>query len=279
MSATMQGAGQPVFNVRFPSLEKFEKELTENISKGGFYLRTQKPKPLRTKIEVRFHLPGKDEPVPMEGEVVQVVTPEQQDQVLKAGMAVQFCEFDENTVQWLQEILQECKSAEASETPQEQQTDDDRQEEEEEEDEFTGQDQSNIFAAVRSKSIHEKVSLAKRANRSVRNVLIQEGNKQVMRFILQNPKLTAQEVVQILKMPYINMETIQTIAKDGRWSQNEDIRYHIVISPKTPLPTALNVLNSLNVKNLALVAKSRHVKAQVKSNALKLLEKRRGGGT
>jgi hypothetical protein len=39
----------------------------------------------------------------------------------------------------------------------------------------------------------------------------------------------------------------------------------------------MNQLKGLNIKDLAKIAKSRHSKMQLKSNALKLLELRRSG--
>ncbi len=279
----------PIFNVRFPSLEAFEKEVRNNISKGGFFLKTKQVKPLRSIIEMRFHLPEKSKPISLKGEIVHVVSPDQPTTGMGPGMAVQFLNFDDNVVEELQTTITRLKTSVEQVAPEPESPEQDEKKIEDDEDyldsgdeddqeKTSSSDQSNIFAYIRSKSLTDKIKLAKRGNRAERNVLIQEGNKQILRFILQNPKLTAIEVVQVLKMPQTNLEAIQTISKDSRWMQNEEVRYHIVTCPKSPLPVALTALNSLNLKNLGAIAKSRNVKAQVKSNALKLLEKRRGSG-
>lgn len=132
-----------------------------------------------------------------------------------------------------------------------------------------------LYFTVRKLPLHQKVVAAKRGNRAVRNILLQEGNKKIVNFLLQNPQISTPEVLQMLKTPNLSQEIIKSIAKNSAFSQNEEIKFQIVTNPKTPLPMALNFLNALNVNNLAKLAKSGNVKHQIKSNALKLLETRR----
>ncbi|MFO8058468.1 MAG: hypothetical protein R6V10_14355 [bacterium] len=132
----------------------------------------------------------------------------------------------------------------------------------------------NLFAEIRSLPMHQKVVAAKRGNRSVRALLLQEGHKKILTHLLNNPQLSVGEVMQILKISNLSTELIQAIAKNSMWSQNEEIKYLITVHPRTPLPLALKTLNSLTTKNLAKIAKAGY-RAQIKSKAVKLLEQRR----
>jgi len=134
-----------------------------------------------------------------------------------------------------------------------------------------------LYFAIRKMSMHQKIVAAKRGNRSVRNIIFQEGNKKVMGFLLQNPQLSVPEVVQMLKMTGLAQDTIKLIAKNSNFSQSEEVKYHIVIHPRTPLPMALQTLIGLNQNSLAKIAKSGAVKHQIKSRSLQLLEQRRRG--
>ena len=137
------------------------------------------------------------------------------------------------------------------------------------------QNTENLYGTLRQMPFHQKVVAAKRGNRSVRAILIQEGNQKILNFLLQNPQISVPEILTILKTPTISYDAIQTIAKNQAWVSSEEVKYMLVTHPKAPLPLTLNLLPSLNVNSLAKLAKGGALKAQLKSNALKLLEQRR----
>ncbi|HUT55632.1 MAG TPA: hypothetical protein VM658_19740 [bacterium] len=136
----------------------------------------------------------------------------------------------------------------------------------------------NLYALIRKLPLHEKVTAAKRGNRTVRNILLQEGNKKIMGFLLQNPQMSTGEVIQMLKLTNLSQEVVQAIAKNSSWSQSEEVKFGLVTHPKTPLPLALSLLTLLNQNSLAKLAKSANTKHQMKSKALQLLEQRRKSG-
>jgi hypothetical protein len=136
----------------------------------------------------------------------------------------------------------------------------------------------NLYALIRKLPLHEKVVAAKRGNRAVRSILLQEGNKKIMSFLLQNPQMGVGEVIQMLKLTNLSQEVVQAIAKNSSWSQSEEVKFGLVTHPKTPLPLSLSLLPLLNQNSLAKLAKSANTKHQMKSKALQLLEQRRKSG-
>ena len=86
------------------------------------------------------------------------------------------------------------------------------------------------------------------------------------------------EVLQILKNPQLTTENISELARNPAFAQNDEVRYQIVVHPKTPLPTALSLLISLNQRQLSVIAKSKNMRHQLKSSALKLVVKRQSDG-
>jgi hypothetical protein len=289
---------RPALELRFSTTEEFEKEYKDNLSKGGVFIETDSQPPLRSKVDLNLYPPGRDEPVTLPCEVVHVVEAGQQIPGMQPGVALQILDFDEGLDQKLQGLLaEEEQIPEEMEAPPEEpapegaagQTEEgseDEEYEESEEDEesfqrtissFKGLDQQNLFMSLRRLPRHEKIRLAKRGPKNIIGLLIQEGDKQIMRFVIQNPRLGIPEVLAILKSPQTSLEIIQAIGKNSGWMQSDEVKYQLVINPRTPLPLALNHLKGLNQKDLAKIAKSRHVKMQLKSSALKLLELRRSG--
>lgn len=252
---------------RFTGWDEYGQELASNLKNFGLFIPGQFQAQLREKLKVKIFLPGAQEPLPAKAEVVAV---------LPAGVALHL-ENGPETLKRLNEVEQALKSAAAEPSPEQEETEPETSataEEIEQKVSLSGSDYSNLFQTVRALSRGEKIKLAKRGNRRYISILIQDGDKQLMRFIIQNPHLSAVEVLQLLKNPQLTTENIQELARNPAFGQNEEIRYQIVIHPKTPLPTALSLLPGLNQRQLGLIAKSKQMKHQIKSSALKLLLKR-----
>ena len=294
--------------VFFSSVDELEKAFEESISKGGYFVATDDPAPRNTRVELDFKLPGLRDPLKVEGEVAYQATPEAPMPGMGAGMAIQFQELSDSIVKAFQaaitiaraEGLEGGEVEEKAETEEGTEWDSTETEadsgegeewsEEEDQDEQESSERTesaihvvsrlnqmtteNLFSEIRSLPMHQKVVAAKRGNRSVRNLLLQEGHKKVLTHLLNNPQLSAGEVMQMMKISNLSTELIQAIAKNSQWSQNEEIKYLIAVHPKTPLPLALKTLGTLSTKSLAKIAKAGY-RAQIKSKAGKLLEQKR----
>jgi hypothetical protein len=295
-----------VIEVRFSTVEQLERAYEDQISKGGYFFITDQPFPRATPVELRFHLPGLMEAYGVPAEVAFTATPDAPLPGMGPGMALQFDKLSPQIAQAFTTAITVAKaegletstpvsnSAPDQDTPARETSapaeTEPRPEDADEEVDQALLDDENIakdvmtmlaqqsgdllYHVVRKLPLHQKIVAAKRGNRNVRAILLQEGNKKVMLFLLQNPQLGTAEVLQMLKLPNLSLEAIQQISKNPIFIQNEEIKFHVVINPKTPLPLALNLLNTLNLKHLATIAKSQ-MKAQLKSTALRLLEQRR----
>jgi len=295
------------FELKFESRDEFAREYEANLKNLGIFLPSEQPLPLHARIQLGLTVPGVNRPIELIGTVVYVATAEQPLPGLPPGMALQLqalppecgelaadarvgapaplkpaeeapaplkpAEEAPAPLKPAEEAPAPLKSAEAEEAGSEEAAG------AEEEAKGGGGigvgDGVNIFQAVRSASLPEKIKLAKQGARQVLNVLIQEGDKQIMKFVIQNPRLGAAEVLMILKNPGTSLELIQAIAKNSGWMGNDEVRYQMVICPRAPLPLCLHLLGGLNPKDLSKIAKSSSVKNQLKSHALKLLMQRR----
>ncbi len=84
--------------VRFGSLEALKEEYTHNISHGGIFIRTNKPKEMHEKLRVILTHPETGEEMIMEGEVVRVVEAKEAEAANHpAGMGIKFLSMDKHT--------------------------------------------------------------------------------------------------------------------------------------------------------------------------------------
>ncbi len=81
---------ETLLDVEFETGAEFAVEYASNISKGGMFVRCQKPPALRSKINIHMKLPS-DKHITLQAEVVHVVPPELSSQMnMPVGVGVQF---------------------------------------------------------------------------------------------------------------------------------------------------------------------------------------------
>jgi len=122
----------------------------------------------------------------------------------------------------------------------------------------------------------EKARLARKANRTERQILLRETSPQVTMALLTNPHIEGDDVVQIVKSPYTPGGVLKRIAADRRWLSNPDVRQALVRNPQTPTPLAIRLLPGLPTPVLQVLARGGEAREDLKKAALKLYLKRTG---
>lgn len=129
---------------------------------------------------------------------------------------------------------------------------------------------------IREMNLSQKVRLAMKASRTERQILLRDSSPQVLMALLSNPRLEDEDVLQIAKSTHSTSGILKRIASNRRWASNLELQTAIVRNPKTPLPMALRLLESLRTPDLQVMAKSSHVRESLRKAALKIYLKRVG---
>jgi hypothetical protein len=136
---------------------------------------------------------------------------------------------------------------------------------------------SNLRAQITAMSVGQRLKLALKGNRDARTILIRDSNRLVQRFVLQNPRITEEEVIALCKNRSAERELIETIAKRKEWIANYQIKLALVTNPKTPLPVALRYVPTLLPRDLRALAKSKNVPHAISTIARRLVIERLAG--
>ena len=124
---------------------------------------------------------------------------------------------------------------------------------------------------IRNLSRIEKLLLAPKADRSERQVLIQDNDAQVVFSLLKNPRLTTEEVVRIARSPLLSSNAADLIARTTIWASNSEIRAALVHNQRTPTPLAIKLLPTLPEPEIRQIAKSGGVSQALKQAALRIV--------
>ncbi len=129
----------------------------------------------------------------------------------------------------------------------------------------------SLYAQILGMTIGQKIKLAIRGNGDARNILIRDTNKMIRRFVLQNPRITEEEILMLAKDRNVDEEILRLIADSREWTKVYAVRQALVENAKTPSGKALQLLPSLGEREISRLAKSKQVPSVIAVQARRIL--------
>lgn len=129
-----------------------------------------------------------------------------------------------------------------------------------------------IAEALRDMNVGQKIKVAMLGNLEVRKMLIKDPRKQIVMAVLGNARITDKEVAAIAGDPASSLDAISYIASNKSLSKSYAVKLALVNNPKTPMKTALMLLETIRMNDLKNIAKSRSVSNVIKQRAAKKIK-------
>jgi len=115
-----------------------------------------------------------------------------------------------------------------------------------------------------------------KGDREARGILIRDSNRVVSTAVVNNPRITEQEVENIASMRTVADEVLRLIAMNRAWARSYPIVHNLARNPRTPIPTAMSILPRIHAKDLKNLTQNRNVSEAIRRQAARL-EKARSG--
>lgn len=144
-----------------------------------------------------------------------------------------------------------------------------------EDDEITAE-RISMVSRILKMTMKDRVKLAQKGDREARNILIRDPNRIVAQAVIQNPRITEQEVEKIAAMRTVPEDVLRQIAIGRKWARIYPIVHNLARNPRTPMANVLGILTRLQLRDLDAIAKSRNVSEAVRKQALRLASARKG---
>ncbi len=112
-----------------------------------------------------------------------------------------------------------------------------------------------------------RVSLALRGSRDERTAILRDNVPALHGHVLRNPGLQLDEVAAIAKMRTVSPQILQQIADRREWAQRPEIAIALVRNPKTPVGTAIKLLDHVGPAELRQLAKDTNTKTPIQHAA------------
>lgn len=118
--------------------------------------------------------------------------------------------------------------------------------------------------------VKDRVKLAMKGDREARAILIRDSNRIVAQAVIRNPRITDQEIEGIAAMRTVNDDVLRVIASNRAWARQYPVIHNLARNPRTPLPTAMQILMRLYTKDLKALSQNRNVAEAVRRQALRI---------
>jgi len=122
----------------------------------------------------------------------------------------------------------------------------------------------------------DRMKLAMKGDREARSILVRDANKVVCSAVMNNPRITEQEVENIAAMRTVSDEVLRLIAMNRGWARNYPIIHNLARNPRTPIPTVMSILLRIRTKDLNAISQNRNVSETVRRQATRLFHARSG---
>ena len=139
-----------------------------------------------------------------------------------------------------------------------------------------GSDRIAILTQILRMNMKDRMKLAMKGDREARSILIRDPNRVVAKAVIENPRITEQEVEKIAAMRSVQEEIIRYIANNRHWAHNYPIMHNLARNPRTPIQQAFTILTRLQMRDLQALSKNRNVSEAIRKQAMRLVSTRNG---
>lgn len=139
-----------------------------------------------------------------------------------------------------------------------------------------GADRVSAINRILRMGMKDRMKLALKGDREARNILVRDPNRIVAQAVINNPRITEQEVEKIAAMRTVPEDVLRLIAINRAWARNYIIIHNLARNPRCPIANVMSILTRMQLRDLAALSKNRNVSDAVRRQALRLAQARTG---
>lgn len=129
------------------------------------------------------------------------------------------------------------------------------------------------YGIGRPLTLGERKAIARKPSRDILPKVLQDPDPSVIKNLLNNPKLTQQDVVRLCATRPNNPEVLKVVAAHPRWHKNYTVRLAIVRNPYSPTYVSLRLAIFLLPKDLIEISEDTRLHPVLRKFCLMLLKK------
>jgi hypothetical protein len=115
--------------------------------------------------------------------------------------------------------------------------------------------------------VPQKVELAGKGNKEVRQILSRDPSSMVARAVVNSPRISESDVIMYAGSAQTNEEVLRAIAENREWSRNLRLKALLVSNPRTPPTIAMRFLGHLPLNDLNILSRNRNISMVIRREA------------
>lgn len=143
-------------------------------------------------------------------------------------------------------------------------------------DEDVSGERVSLIRKILTMNMKDRVKLAAKGDREARTILIRDSNRIVAQAVVQNSRITEQEVEKIAAMRTVPEDVLRQIAINRNWARNYTIIHNLARNPRMPIGSVMGILTRLQTRDLQAMNKNRNVSDAVRKQAFRIFSSRAG---
>ena len=136
------------------------------------------------------------------------------------------------------------------------------------------QAETRLIHRIGKLTIGERIAAARRAHRALVPHLMKLGEIEVVRALLDNPRLTGDDIVRLLQGADVPSAVFGELVRHPRWGPRPEIRFAIARGGGAPLPLALSALAQMPLGDLVTLTEDPTLRPEIRVAARQLHARR-----
>jgi hypothetical protein len=132
----------------------------------------------------------------------------------------------------------------------------------------------NLTQRISKMNVAEKIKLATLGNKEARGLLMRDTNKLVSMAVINSPRITDGEVLQLAHSKTCPEDVLRVIIHSRDWIRQYPIKLALVRNPKVPLAVAMRFMATLREAEVKELAKDKNIPSALRVQAKKMGEKK-----
>lgn len=132
------------------------------------------------------------------------------------------------------------------------------------------EEKKNIWQALLTMTVGEKLQLAFKGDKTIRMILIRERNRLISTAVVRNPRMTDSEAEAVAGMRNLEEEVLRLVSMKREWMAKYPIVLNLVRNPKAPVGVVLPLINRLTLRDLKGLKDDKNVSEVVRTTARRL---------
>jgi hypothetical protein len=134
----------------------------------------------------------------------------------------------------------------------------------------------SMIQKIMGMKMKDRIKYAMKGDREVRTILIRDANRLVCSAVVQNNRITEQEVEKIAAMRTVPEDVLRQIAINRNFARSYAISHNLARNPRTPISHVFTILTRLQTRDLIAMSKNRNISDAVRRQALRFSQARGG---